>query len=163
MPTEKRVDSKQYRVAWDSCCFIHRMQRTANHIKVLEQITYAAESGTVIIVCSAMAIAEVVKIDAGEKPLTPKQAKQIKAFFENDFIDLVAIDRFVGEMASDFVRGYGIKPPDAVHIASAIIAQVPVFQTYDDKLLNKNGKIPGVSIERPTIPGEQPSYFATQS
>jgi hypothetical protein len=35
----------------------------------------------------------------------------------------------------------GLKPPDATHIASAIIANVDEMHTFDEKILNLNGQI----------------------
>ena len=38
----------------------------------------------------------------------------------------------------------GLKPPDATHLASAIIGRSDEMHTFDQKLLNLNGKIIGL-------------------
>ena len=35
----------------------------------------------------------------------------------------------------------GLKPPDAVHIASAVLGQASEMHTFDDKLLKLDGEI----------------------
>jgi predicted nucleic acid-binding protein len=115
------------------------------------------------LVTSALSIAEVAKVN-NDKPLTAKQEKQIEAFFENDYIELVTVDRFVAERARSIVRGFGLKPSDAVIVACALMAEASVMHTYDEKVLKRDGKIglpgkPLLEIKEPSDP-EQPDLFA---
>ena len=134
MPTNSK------RICWDSCVFIHRIQRTPGKIATLKQITYAAENGEVVIVTSAFSIAEVAKLNT-KKPLTKPQEKRINEFFQNDFIELVAVDLFVAELARSIVRNHGLKPGDAVVVASALMGNADVLHTYDEKVLKRDGFI----------------------
>jgi hypothetical protein len=70
-------------------------------------------------------------------------AEKIAAFFENDYVLLVNLDRAVGECARELMNvGYSLKPGDAVHLATAAISPgVEQFHTFDDKLLRLNGLI----------------------
>lgn len=159
MPT--KAEEKKVRICWDSCVFLHRIQRTPDKIAILEQVSYAAESDKIIMVTSAFSIAEVAKLDH-KKPLTTKEEKAIQEFFENDYIELVTVDRFVGELARTIVRDHSLKPGDAVIVASAILGEAMMLHTYDDKVLKKDGLIgnPPLKIEKPRLPTEQPIFFA---
>lgn len=159
----KAAEAKKVRICWDSCVFIHRIQRTADRISILEQVSYAAESDKIVLVTSALSIAEVAKLDH-KKPLSAKEEKAIKEFFENDFIELVTVDRFVGELARTIVRDHRLKPGDAVIVASAILGEASMLHTYDENVLKRDGLIgnPPLKIEKPRLPTEQPIFFAGQ-
>ncbi len=136
---------------WDSCVFLSRFQRTAGRIDTIEKITSAAEEDHVRLLISTYALSETVRIspskdDEGkEVVLTEKQVEQelelISGYFENDYIIIKPLTQVIAEMAREYVAKFGLKPGDAVHVATAIFWDVPVFHTYDDKVLKRNGKI----------------------
>jgi predicted nucleic acid-binding protein len=98
-----------------------------------------AGKGAIDIFTSALSLAEVSK----QPPGTLGSVDKIKDFFENDYIVVVQLDRRTGELAREFMqKGYtGLKPPDAVHLASAARANVEEMHTFDQKLLNLDEKI----------------------
>ena len=115
-----------------------------------------AEEGQIVLVASSLVIAEVVKYDSPESPAV--QARTIRQFFENDYIKVRAVDRKTAEEAAEICRIHGVKPPDAIHIATALATRCEVLHTYDGekgeprKLLAFDGKI-GV----PALPIKQPA------
>jgi predicted nucleic acid-binding protein len=69
---------------------------------------------------------------------------KVKDYFENDYILLANVDRFVAERARELMMAaYAkIKPPDAVHLATAAISpNVEAMHTFDVRLLGLDGKI----------------------
>ncbi|MHB8279756.1 MAG: hypothetical protein ACYDIA_19185 [Candidatus Humimicrobiaceae bacterium] len=56
-----------------------------------------------------------------------------------------------------------LRPKDAIHVASAIKAKVPIFDTFDDYLIKQNGTIgePPLIIGKPNIV-YQGSIFETK-
>jgi hypothetical protein len=65
-------------------------------------------------------------------------------YFENDYILLTNVDRFVAERARELMMAaYSkIKPPDAVRLATAAISpNVDELHTFDGRLLNLDGLI----------------------
>ncbi len=140
---------------WDSSVFIHRIQRTAEYIQELEQITEAAEADEVQIITSAFTLAEVIRGPDSEK-LPDTQERLIVDLFENDYIVPRPVDRFVGTKAREIARYHNLKPVDAVHVATAILAGVSVMHTTDGDLLKKTGKIgtPPLRIEKPRWTGQ---------
>lgn len=94
----------------------------------------SAESGEIEIVTSAFTLAEVCK--RAPDPAAP--AINLPAFFDQPYILLVPIDKAVGLRAQNMQLAglFGIRPPDAVHLASALVHSIPVLHTFDGKLLD---------------------------
>ena len=97
----------------------------------------AAKKNKLEIVTSAFCLAEVCK----SADVREEAADKIAAYFENDYILVVALDKFVGERARDLMRaGYSkLKPPDASHVATALLLNVDEMHTFDDKLIDLDG------------------------
>jgi predicted nucleic acid-binding protein len=91
------------------------------------------------IATSAVSLVEVCKHPKSKSAKTP----DIAAYFEHDYILLVNLDRLSGEKARDLMQaGYsGLKPLDAIHLASAIIANAEELHTFDGDLLRLSGMI----------------------
>lgn len=112
-----------------------------------------AEKGDIEIVTSAFTLAEVCK----RNPTPSAPVINLAAFFDQKYILLIPIDKQIGLRAQNLqLAGIGgLKPPDAVHLASALVANVPVFHTFDKKLLELDKKLSladgsELSIVRPT-------------
>ncbi len=150
-------------VYWDSVVFIARIQREAGRIAVLEQISDAAERGELRIVTSTFTMVEVAKLNQSET-LPEEQERLIVEFFKNSFIILRQVDRRVATKAREIMRAHsGVKGKDAVHIATAVVWNVPVMHTYDEKLTSRNGKIDGLRIEEPRWTGTGSLLFASET
>jgi predicted nucleic acid-binding protein len=141
------TDVRQWQY-WDSVVFISLLQRTAGRYEVLDTIVAAAVRAEIGIVTSAFTMAEVVKL-TGLPLLEPQIEKLIVDFFENDYIVIRNVDRFVSERSRPLIRDLNIKPPDAIHLATALLSKVAVLYTYDHDLLRWNGQVDGLRIEQP--------------
>jgi len=127
-------------VYWDSVVFIDLIEETPGRHETLKAISDSAERAEARIVTSALTLAEVSKLN--NLRLLPEWAeKKILEFFENDYITVRDVSRPVCEMARPIIRGHGLKPPDAIHVATALMAKAQVLHTYDGDLLGKNGLI----------------------
>lgn len=155
------MTTEPVRIYWDSCVYISCIQETADRIATLRRLVQAAKDGEIVFVASAMVIAEVVKIDKDSPATFADQAKKIREFFENDYIKVREVDRRTAEDAQAISRKFGLKPPDAIHVATALRWKCRSLQTYDGekgeakKLLAFDGLI-GV----PALKIELPSYVA---
>ena len=157
------------KVYWDSCCFIGLLQQEQDKVAALTDLSQKAAADDLVIVTSALAIAEVCKLpDTGLQP--EDQAQKILAFFENPYIVVRSLDRMIAERANMIARQQGVKPPDAIHLATGILTGCEVFYTYDSKkgtnkgLLKHNGAawVQPMRIEQPPDPAtgtlfEEPS------
>lgn len=110
----------------------------------------AAEAGQVLIVTSALTIAEVLAM-RGRQPVSANVRDAVKAFFRRDYIAVENVSRRIAESARDFVWDYGVDPKDALHVATAVASRVDQFNTFDVKLLKKSGVIgsPPLLIQKP--------------
>lgn len=166
------MTSKPRRIYWDSCVYIDFLQQDPDRYDTLREIIQEAKDGTVVLVASAMVLAEVTKLTDSPKPIED-QAAIIQEFFEHKFIQPRNVDRGIAEKAADLCRTHGLKPPDAIHVITALRCGCECLQTYDGKarggahksgkkLLSFDGKIgsPPLRIEEPrTIGGDQQKLF----
>ena len=142
--------SKQIpRVYWDACAWISfinkEMPSKQNEIKdprfeMCRDTLKRAENGDIEIVTSAFTLAEVCKraTDLSSPVIN------LAAFFDQKYILLIPVDKQIGMKAQSLqLAGIaGLKPADANHLASALVASVPVFHTFDKKLLGLNKQFP---------------------
>jgi predicted nucleic acid-binding protein len=65
------------------------------------------------------------------------------------------LDRILAEEARKLVWGHGIKPKDAIHVATALDAEVDRMETFDDALIKKSGTVgsPPLEIGKPNEAG----------
>jgi predicted nucleic acid-binding protein len=140
--------AKPRRYAWDSCSWIALIIQeqarlkdgtTEDRARLCNHIVDLATKKNVEIATSGLSLAEVCKHDE----VKAQDGDTLSDFFRNDYILVVPVDRYVGTLARQYMQvGYaGLKPPDAVHLATAVVAQVAEFHTFDDKLLKLNQKI----------------------
>jgi len=148
-----RSPSKRFRrVYWDSCTWISLIQNETavpldgggveNRAALARAVLDDATKGAAEILTSALSLSEVSKPSSKQDGIAGS-SDDLASFFQNDFIVVVMLDRQVGELARALMqRGYaGLKPFDAVHLASALIANVDEMHSFDDKLLRLNERI----------------------
>jgi predicted nucleic acid-binding protein len=148
-------------VYWDSDVIIHRIQRTPQHIDILDYLTETAEKNNLLIVVSTFTIVEVNRAD-NLLPLTEEEDKRISDYFENDYIVIRPLSIPIAQLARQIARKFNIKPKDAVHVATAVFWQVPILQSYDSGLCKKTGLIgdPPLKIENPAYIGQGPLFMS---
>ncbi len=154
------------RVAWDSCTWIAHIQRERilgpDGKTVIEDrgamcrpVLDAAERGVIEIVVSAIALVEVL----ARNRTSGIDDQRVRDFLDNDYILLVNVDKHLGDFARRLMlAGHsGLKPPDVIHLATACIANVDEFHTFDDRLLALDGVIDRLDgtrlvIKKPAVP-----------
>jgi len=99
--------------------------------------------------------AEVVKLDNEQDAAAEEM---IEEFFGRPYIIRAALEPQTAKIARGLVRRYGLKPLDAVHIATALRNQVPILETYDNQMIGVSGKEgnPPLIIRNPTYEGQHP-------
>ena len=148
------------RLYWDSCTYLDFLKGDHplhdNMLAVLKDW----QDGKITLVTSALTIVEVlwVKCDDNKaKSMLPRtREKEIRGLFEPQppaELILVELSRLTGEHARDLVWRHGVKPKDAVHIASALEARCEMLHTNDRGLQNFSEKLGGdpvLKIAEPT-------------
>ena len=146
------------RRVWDACTVIYHLAGYEDARPDVPRIIQDAIQGHTEIVVSVLAECEVVKLE-GDDDATSE--RRITDFFNRPYVIRAAVDPFVASETRRLVREHGLKPPDAIYLATAIRHQVLLLETYDDDLLALNGKegSPTVTIRRPQRPLE-PDLFS---
>lgn len=128
------------KVYWDSDCFLGHLQKEDGKADSCWQVLQAAEDGDVLIVTSALTLAEVLAVKKKDK--IPKERKDdVINFFKNDYIIVRNLDRRISEIARDLVWDNGIAPKDACHVATALFFGLDKLHTFDEKLIAKTGQV----------------------
>jgi predicted nucleic acid-binding protein len=142
-------------VYWDSCIFIHALQKTPGHAPKILAIENDAKDGKLVVYVSALVIVEVCKLKR-HGTTSDHEVRQISDYFRHKFVRVVPVDRPIARMAAEIVRNHDLKPPDAIHVATALRTKCEVFYTYDGDgndpgLLKMSGVIgsPALPIKRP--------------
>lgn len=143
--------AKLLKVYWDACAWIAYINRekaipqpdgsSENRFARCNEILRMAQEGELEIVTSAFTLAEVCK----NSEVKNDPVDNLPAFFEQSYILIVPVDMAIGRRAQ-IMQTSGIvnlKPPDAIHLASAQRASVAELHSFDDHVLNLDGKITG--------------------
>ena len=145
---------------WDSCAFLGWLKEEADKVDECHNGIRLAERGELIIVTSALTLAEVLHVK-GKGPIPMEDRDKVRRFFENDYITLYDVDRHIAERAQEVVWQNGVKPKDAIHVATALSLAdgrgVEQLDTFDNYLIGQSGAVggnPPLQIGRPNLPGE---------
>ena len=141
------------RRAWDSCNWISLIaEDEAARADICQRILTDASRGNGVILTSALTLAEVVK-GRGQPQLTETQEETIVRFFDHSYILIHDVTRAVAETARGLSRRHGLKPPDAIHLATALLGNADVFETWNmNDFGHLNGLVP-IQIREPIWAG----------
>jgi predicted nucleic acid-binding protein len=116
---------------WDSTNFISLIaEDEPARADICQRILEDAEQGNCRIIISALTIAEVIK-PKGQPVLAEDAETTISDFFLHDYISVYDLTRAIAENARKLAREHGLKPNDAIHLATTMAARVDVFETYN--------------------------------
>lgn len=124
-----------------------------------QAILQLAEDGAFQVYASTLIHAEVIKVPGTEKPLTEQEEATIERYLEREFIVWLDVDLLVARDARRLSRAHGLKPPDAIHVATAIRAGCDQLLTWDEKLHKSERTIDSIVICEPHLTGRQTTLF----
>ncbi|HTV59805.1 MAG TPA: PIN domain-containing protein [Verrucomicrobiae bacterium] len=130
------MTSKLNRIYWDSTAFICFLRKYEGERRgICEDILYHARGGQVSLFTSTFTITEVIRPRNGDvkgaRHLTPEEISEIEEMFQWPWLRKIDVDQRVARKAVELSRDYGLTPADAIHAASALIAQADVLQHWD--------------------------------
>jgi len=148
---------------WDANCFLGWLKAEPDKVRLCEGVVQAAEAGKVKIVTSALTLTEVIWLK-GHPKLPREREDAIRDFFQQEYIQLVNVDRGTAEQARELVWAHNVKPKDAIHVATAIRRKVEVLDTFDGALLELNGQLgtPALRIIEPDVESQGELQFPSQ-
>lgn len=128
------------KIYWDTDCFLGHFQSETGKAEKCDGVLERAERGDVLIVTSALTIAEVLWMRGGPR-LAKDKAAIVQKFFRRSYIRVVNVSRKIAESAQLHVWDSDIKPKDAIHVATAILLGADALETFDAGLIGKSGTV----------------------
>jgi len=135
------------KIYWDSCAWIGLVNAEPEKIHDVQAVYTQARRGLIELWTSTVAIVEVNRL-ASEmqmaKPIPPESLEKLDGLLFQPFVKLINLDQIVAKRARKIIRETpGLKKkPDAIHLASAVVWNIPLFHTYDrNDLLHLNGSV----------------------
>lgn len=126
---------------WDSEAFLAWLKEEPGKVDDCRAILREAEAGRILIVTSALTLAEVIKLKH-RTPIEKEHAEKIRAFFKNSYISIRNVDRFTAEKARELIWNYPpLQPKDSIHIATALQYKLTLLNTADEDLLKLDGRL----------------------
>lgn len=140
-------------IYWDSDAFLGWLQAEAGKVDLCQGTIERAETGECALITSALTLAEVLWLRGGPK-IPADKAEKLGRFFRRSFIKVRPVTRSIAEAAQDVVWNHGVRPKDAIHVATAIDAQLGCMETFDEALIARSGGIgnPALIIRKPIPP-----------
>jgi predicted nucleic acid-binding protein len=159
-----KVSTKVPGYYFDACLFLVLINDDAPRSKMVEALLDDAEAGNCEIYTSQLSVAEVAFGDQEKKgkALSALAEKKIdKLWHPTSPIRLIDVHNGVSSEARSVIRqamkqgwtkgeNWSVKPPDAIHVASAKLLKVQHLFTYDDRLI-KLDRHAGISIREPFL------------
>lgn len=148
------------RRCWDSAVCLAYLQDEDGRREEIQAMLDAADHGSLQIVISSLCIAEVLMM-RGKPPIPAAHRELVRRFFCRSCFVVVELSRSLAERAQELVWAHGIRPKDAVHVATALFANAVYLDTYDAGLIGKDGQLGGsplLRIGRPSQ-GTTPDLF----
>ncbi len=139
--------SKRMRIYWDACTWLAIVNEerdvpmgegkpNENRFAMCQSIIEGAERDEYEIVVSAFTLAEVCK----SRTATSDNPSKLPLFLDHEYILVMPVDKDIGLKAQALQTSglFGLKPADAVHIASAQRANVAEIHSFDGDLFSNN-------------------------
>ena len=113
--------------------FIYHFEANDHFGPAAGRLLRAAEEGRCRLVCSVVALLEVLVVPKrrGETALCQRYREVFESFPN---LSVLALDAGVAEIASDLRASHSVRTPDAIHLATALHAGAHAFITQDDRL-----------------------------
>jgi len=128
------------KIYWDSDCFLGHFKAEEGKAEKCDGVLQRAARGEVLIVTSALTLAEVLWMRGGPK-LSKDKAELVQKFFRRSYIRVYNVSRKIAESAQVHVWDNDIKPKDAIHVATAVHLKADALETFDKHLIGKSGTV----------------------
>ena len=143
-------------VYWDACVVLSYINADSERLSVLEELLAEARRGEARIVTSTLSVVEVAFAAEEQRQQAPDPAteSQIDALWTPGSVIILAelhlgiARRARALMREAMARGWSLKPPEAIHLATTLQHSADRFHSYDDRL-SEYADISGLIIAEP--------------
>lgn len=136
----------------DSSVYIAAIKGEQGRTEIARGILEDARTGKLEVVGSTFVIAEVIRAKGQPAPLSEEDEAKIDQYVFHDFITWVEVDVTLALQARKLSRSYGLRPGDAIHVASALRGGADQVLRWDDKW--SEGEYDGVLVCDPHWQGQ---------
>lgn len=138
----------------DTSVYIAAIKGEEGRADIAKRILNDARGGSLQIVGSTFVIAEVLRGRGEATPLSAELERIIDEYVFHDYITWVEVDVPLALEARRLARQHGLKPPDAIHLASAVRGEADQLLRWDDKFRLKESETYGsVVVCEPHLTG----------
>lgn len=158
------MPNQRQRIYWDADVWLSYVNEIPERLPTLDGLLAdsASSNGTIELYTSALSQVEVAfgRMEQDKQALDPKIEEKIdKLWADRNAVKLVEYHDSIGIKARQFIRmatvkGWSLKPMDAIHLATAKWIKAVEFHTYDTRLIRYSNEF-GLPIVNPYI--QQPS------
>lgn len=122
------------RIALDSMIFIYHFEQTGAYFERVRDILLSAQAGASELITSVISVAEALA--APKYANLPEAVREIDLFFkEADFLKVIGFDWEIAHETARLRReNKNLRTPDAIQLATAVVAGADTFITNDRKL-----------------------------
>jgi predicted nucleic acid-binding protein len=121
--------SSYKRVGLDANCFIYLIEGS-NFMDTLKELFQNIEAGNISAVASTLTMTEILTgaYKSGDSKLIEEYRNLFKSFPHLRFRNL---DSVIADRSAQLRVSRGLKTPDAIHLATAMVEEVEIFITND--------------------------------
>lgn len=129
-------------VYWDTMLFIYWLEAHPKYGPQVEQIYRRMAKRSDTLCTSVFTLGEI--LTGAYKANGQEQAQRIRRFFQSDALQLLPFEAKTADRYATIRAGHNVSPADAIHLASASLANVDVYLTNDIGL--KKLIVPGIKF-----------------
>jgi predicted nucleic acid-binding protein len=141
------------RAVVDSSVWVALLEDEEDRAEHVQRMLERAEAGEEQLLVSTITIGEVLKGPKANDPaMSEDRQRTFEDFLEAEYITLVSVDPAVARKARDIRREHPkLRTPDAIQIATAIVAGAGRLYTYDEDDLLPLDRYEGLEIIVPPV------------
>lgn len=149
-----------YKPYLDACVYIAAIKgpgsnEPAGNPEMAIQILTAAQTGAFTIHASVFLATEVIRAGKGKPPLDPAMDAKVDQYIQGGGIEWVELDLPLALKARQMARDHGLKPGDAIHLATAVHVGCDRLLTWNTNDFPPGKTVDGVTFAEPYLDGQQ--------
>ncbi|HVE66591.1 MAG TPA: PIN domain-containing protein [Thermoanaerobaculia bacterium] len=119
--------------AFDSGPWIHWGEQNESFLPDLTPMMDSLAEGNLVVISSVLALVEV--LTGSFRSRNEVRSRRFLNLFEaTEGVEVLDVDREIGIAAARFRARYGLRTPDAIHVATGVAAGASAFVTTDRRL-----------------------------